>query len=46
MCTVTNGYLLEHEAISKMKVDVVETATVCPKIDNVLVVVLVEVGEM
>ena len=46
MCTVTNGYLLEYEAISKVKVDVVETATVCPKVQNILVVFLVEVGEM
>ena len=43
---IKTGYLFEHEAVSKMKVDVVKAAIVLPELVNILVVVLVEVGEM
>ena len=43
---IKTGYLFEHEAVSKVKVDVVKAAIVLPELVNSLVVVLVEVGEM
>ena len=42
----TYCYLLEHEAVAKVKGNIVIAASLLPEFVNILVVVLVEVGEM